>query len=142
MAYATQQSMIVRFGESELIQVTDDESPQLGTINVAVLEKALNDASGMIDGYLAARYQVPVSPVPDLIELFTCDIARYFLHTKEKPEAVEAGYKAARDMLRDIAAGKMQLDPAQPAAESPAIVGDVSAVGDPLVFTPTQLADY
>lgn len=140
MAYATQQDMIDRFGESELIEVTDDENPQFGTVNSVVITKALNDASSTIDGYLAAAlYKVPAVPAPDRLTLLACDIARYLLHTKEKPDAVQKGYDDAIKQLRDIAASKMKLSISLVSSD---VTGDVSVAALPMTFTPDALEDY
>jgi hypothetical protein len=79
MAYATQQNLIDRFGERELIELTDRADPPTGAIDAAVVTKALADADGAINGYLAVKYQLPISPVPVMFERFGCDIARYYL---------------------------------------------------------------
>ena len=39
-----------------------------------VIDEAIADADGEIDGYLAKRYQVPLSPVPKVINKYSKDI--------------------------------------------------------------------
>ena len=55
MRYATQKDMIDRFGEEDLITLTDRADrakPPTGKIDAKVLNKALSDAADLIDGYL------------------------------------------------------------------------------------------
>lgn len=53
MSYATQQNLVDRFGQVELVQLTDLENT--GALNTTRLAAALADASATIDGYLAGR---------------------------------------------------------------------------------------
>lgn len=108
MTYAIKQNLIDRFGEGELIQLTDRGG--LGEVDAAVVDRALADADAEINGYLTARYILPLtSPLPTILEKLACDIARYQLYDKKVTEAVETRYKNAVSMLRDVAAGRAQL---------------------------------
>ncbi|MXS82270.1 gp436 family protein [Nitrosomonas oligotropha] len=108
MTYASQQNMIDRFGEDELIQLTDRDS--LGAIDATVINRALGDADATINGYLAARYTLPLAnPVPEMLERFACDIARYALYDDGVKEAIETRYKDAIAYLRDVSTGKADL---------------------------------
>jgi phage gp36-like protein len=90
MSYATVTELITRFGEAELIQLTDRDGG--GAINQAVVAAALTDADALINGYVSARYTVPLSPVPPVITKIAADIARYTLH---RDAHVYAGYRRA-----------------------------------------------
>ncbi len=105
MAYATRAQMISRFGEPQLIALTDRLPPLTGAIVDSVLDQALADASGEIDTYLAARYAVPLATVPEVIERICCQIAHYYLHAQVATPKVEADHKWATQLLRAIAAG-------------------------------------
>lgn len=108
MTYATQQNMIDRFGEDELIQRTDRAG--LGVIDATVINRALGDADATINGYLAARYTLPLAnPVPEILERLACDIARYALFDDQVIETVEKRYKDAIAYLRDVSTGKAEL---------------------------------
>lgn len=41
-----------------------------------IIDEAIADADGEIDGYLAKRYRVPLSPVPKVINKFSKDRVR------------------------------------------------------------------
>lgn len=109
MPYATRQDMIDRFSEVELVQLTDRGNVRADRIVDAVLNRALDDASAEIDGYLAGRYTLPLSPVPANLALICCDIARYRLQHNEAAEAVRERYAAAIKFLTKVATGEIQL---------------------------------
>lgn len=107
MTYASQQNLIDRFGEDELIQLTDRDN--LGAIDAAVVARALADADAEINGYLSTRYTLPLSPVPAVLEKLACDIARYQLFENAVTEIVKERYENAIRFLKDVAAGKVTL---------------------------------
>jgi phage gp36-like protein len=108
MTYATQQNLIDRFGEDELIQLTDRDN--LGVINTTVIDRALADADAQINGYLSVRYTLPLAtPVPTELERIACDLARYSLYQDRMTEIVGKRYEAAIALLRDVAAGRAKL---------------------------------
>ena len=107
MTYATQDDMVARFGETEMVQLTDDA----GTGEIGPrLAVALDDADQVVNGYASGRYVVPLVPVPDLVTRWACDIARYFIHRDGCPELVEKNYKAALSGLKDVAKGDLTLE--------------------------------
>mgnify|MGYP001018410175 CR=1 len=107
MTYASQQNLIDRFGEDELIQLTDRAS--LDAIDATVVARALADADAEINGYLSTRYTLPLSPVPAVLEKLACDIARYQLFENAVTEIVTERYENAIRFLKDVAAGKVTL---------------------------------
>lgn len=107
MSYATQADMVDRYGERELILLTDRDNT--GVIDSTVLDRALADATAEIDGYLAARYQLPLTSTPTVLVRVCADIARYHLHDDNIPEPVEIRYKAAVDLLRQVSLGRVAL---------------------------------
>lgn len=108
MSYALASDLIARFGEPELIQQTDLTSA--GAYNAATVARALDDASALIDGYLAGRYAVPLASVPALLVTLACDLARYALYVDAVPDVVRDRRDQAVATLRDIAAGRVLLD--------------------------------
>jgi len=115
MTYATKQQMIDRFGQDELIQLTDRSGA--GVIDDVVLDQALADADAEIDGYLAGRYQLPLGSVPPILVVYACDIARYRLYDDAATEQVSRRYQDAVRFLRLAADGKVQLGPASDGSE-------------------------
>ena len=134
MAYAIPADLLTRFDDEEIAQVTDRGVPRLVTGDLLVLaiaggdlsgypaetiaavtkaeevlNQAISDAESAIDGYLAGRYSVPLSPVPAVIKRLACDVARYYLHDDHATESVQKRYDAAIAYLRDVAANKVAL---------------------------------
>lgn len=128
MAYATQQDMVDRFAESELIQLTDRDGT--GTIGATVLSQALADADAKVDGYLAGRYTLPLATVPKSLTRIACDVARYYLYDNHATDEVRRRYEDAEKFLIALGKGDVTLGP------DPA---DVADVGSPEVSTPGRI---
>ncbi|MDX1755883.1 MAG: phage protein Gp36 family protein [Marinobacter sp.] len=107
MTYATQADMVERFGEGELIDLTDRN--HTGAIDATVLGRALADATAEIDGYLASRYDLPLASTPVVLVRVCADLARYYLHDDHAPEQVTERHKAAVALLRRISDGQVSL---------------------------------
>lgn len=109
MAYVSSDDMIARFGELEMIQLTD-RANVVGEVDTDVLDAAIADAEAEVDSYISVRYAIPLASVPDIVKSMTADIARYRLYDTEVPEIVEKRYDAALRLLRDVAARRASLD--------------------------------
>lgn len=107
MSYATQAQMVTRFGEQELLQLTDLNN--LGHIDAAVVSVALVDADAEINSYLAGRYNLPLTQESAELVRLACDIARYRLFDVRASEAVKVRYDDAIKKLRDIGKGVASL---------------------------------
>lgn len=108
MAYATMQDAVDRFGEDEMIQLSDTEN--LGELNEAKINQALNDASAEIDGYLS-RYPLPLLSAPKVLVRLCCDLARYYLHDDlvDKDSVVVRRYEAGIQLLESVSKGVVSL---------------------------------
>lgn len=107
--YATKADMIQRFGEPELLNLTD--AGRTGIIDDAILDMSLNDATSEIDSYLAVVLTTtPTSGFAVLIGV-CCDIARYRLYAGigGETEQVKERYDAAIRWLRDVSTGKARI---------------------------------
>lgn len=139
MSYATAQDMIDRFGEAELTQLTDRTGA--GVIDAAVLGRALDDADSEIDGYLTARYALPLATVPPLLTRVAVDLARFQLFGDRITESVKTRRDNAVALLQSIAKGivSLGLDPAfQPVQDA----GGVAFNSGVRVFDADGLVDY
>lgn len=133
MAYATLQDLITRFSERRLIQLTDRFVPPAEVIDETVTGAALKDADDLIDGYVRARYSLPLTDVPPMLNRLACDIA-YFLLFQEPTEEARNRYNDALKTLRDIEAGKIKL-PVQGGAEAPARPDVLRVQSSPRLFS-------
>lgn len=142
MAYATAADLIARFGEDELIQLTDRSGA--GVPDAAVVARALEDSGAEIDGYLASRYRLPLPTVPALLARIACDIARYRLWEDRASDEVRRRYEDARRLLENLSSGKVSLGlPADlPPASQPALSLAAANSGPAPVFGPDQMGGY
>ena len=141
MAYATKQDLIDRFGEAELIQLTDRAEPPANAVDDTVVARALTDAENLIDGHLVpGGYILPLSPVPDLVRRIACDVARYYLHKDAATEQVRKSFEDAMKQLAGISRGDIKLSAASVAA--PGSGGDPIHEAPEPVFTRESLKDY
>jgi len=110
--YCTEQDLIDRFGEGELIRLTNPDDLDATTVDSTRLDQAIADAEATIDGYLAGPYTVPLSPVPRVITKIGCDLARYELYDEQATEHVAERKADAIRFLRSVARGEVSLGPA------------------------------
>jgi phage gp36-like protein len=141
VTYATQAGLETRYGTKLLQQLTDRGQPATGQIDAAAVEDALADADATIDGYLAARYRLPIASVPKLLTHTAEAVAIYKLHRKAPDEKITADYRDAIKTLQDIAAGRQRLDLDGIEPERGAASASVSSSSPP-VFTPANLRGF
>lgn len=139
MAYCVLEDIRQIILDAELLQLTDDA--RSGVINEPRVGQAIASADAEIDGYCAARYTVPFSPVPPIIKKCSVDIAVYNLYARKTmsiPEARQVRYDNAVRILKDISAGKISLEE-DVAAEQGGV--DYSAPEEK-IFTLDKLKDF
>lgn len=120
MSYATVQDMTDRFGETEMIRLSQPEDRTAETVIAAKVELAIADNSALIDDYLRGRYAVPVAAPPESVVRAACVLARYDLAKGERTEPTEQmrlDRKEVLTWLQGIAAGDVNID--APAAGGP-----------------------
>lgn len=136
MSYASKQNLIDRFGQDELVKLTDRTNRPPTTIDDTVLQQALDDADGEINGYLAtAKIVTPMPSPPSILVAKACAMARYFLFKDKATEKVRTDYEDARAWLRDVAAGRASLGDKTSAPATAPSVGPVKMTGATRVFT-------
>jgi phage gp36-like protein len=119
--YCTLDDLVKRFGEDELLDLAHDETGQ--AVDQAVVDRAIEDATGEMDGFIsAAGYPVPMDPVPLIVTAYCADIARYRLYDDRATEQVRKRYEDAVKFLRSVSRGDVKLGARVPAESS---VGDV-----------------
>lgn len=141
MAYATQQNMLDRFGEREVIALTDRDNT--GVIDATVLAQGLDAAAGEVNAYLAVRYALPLASTPIIVRDFACDIARFRLCGGEvtETEEVRNRYKDAIKFFEKVADGKISLGlDGLNQTQTPA--GAVLISTNDRVFNKAMLSDY
>lgn len=125
-----------------------EEDKAIADEAAAHVQRALDDADEVINGYLRLRkpvpYTVPLAPVPGLVSVWARWIARYLLHkdrvsTQEATDPVVRDYKEALKFLALVRDGHSlgagdPLDP--PSSGSPQVYAP------PRQFTFGTLRDY
>lgn len=114
-------------------------SDQVAIANDALarIVEAITEADGIIDGFLAKRYPLPLSVIPGLVTAWSRSITRYLLHkdrlSGESDDPIVRDYRDALKLLALVAAGKFSLgadDPGLTDTEA----ADVQFVADGRVF--------
>ena len=129
--YATVQDCVDRRGEESLRELADD--PHADTLAWSGLEEALGDASDEIDAYIGARHELPLEPVPRVLQRLCVEIGIYRRadSADRGSEEMRKRYEDGIRLLKDIRSGKASLgiaDPDPPArAESPSASFDAPA---------------
>lgn len=103
MSYCTVQDLIDRFGERELIQITDRDCQDV--INQAVLAQAIADAEVEINSYIS-RW-LPLQSVSDNLTRIACNFTRYYLYDDKMIDEVRVRYEDGRRYLEQLATGKI-----------------------------------
>lgn len=125
MSYATVADMVARFGEQELVELTDLVNIPPSTINAARVEVKLADAADYLNGYVGQVYRLPLRGcqkpasvpgaepefvAPPVLVRLACDVARYYLHDDLAPEnEVYRRFRAVTKELEAIASGAAML---------------------------------
>ncbi|MEO1750719.1 DUF1320 domain-containing protein [Thiofaba sp. EF100] len=145
MAYATAAELATRYGADRLVHLTDRDGDGIG--DDPMIAQALSDAEAEIDGYLAARYRLPLPTVPALLARIACDIAIYRLLSLRSMGDIEDArrrYEDARRLLEAIGKGAVSLGlPADlPPASQPALSLAAAKSGPASVFGHDQMVGY
>lgn len=115
---------------AEQVAVADEVAARIVT--------AVEDADGVINGYLARRgYTLPLLPVPRIVANWSRAIARYTLHkdriTDERTDSIARDYRDALKLLQLTAEGKFGLGIDDPQGDVG--LGTVQFEGDERVFS-------
>lgn len=128
----------------DLIDLTDDND--FGVIDQQVIDKAIDAAGELIDGYLRGRYTLPLTPVPGLLKTLALDIVTYRLYTRRvrltPPEGVSDRYKNSLKILDLIAAGKVSLGTEALNGSDTPETGGAQSAAPARVFTRDNMWDY
>lgn len=109
--------MLGRFAEYDLIRLTDEAN--LGVIDDAILDKAIEDAAAEIDSYLTGRYVTPLTnPTADIVHK-ACDLTWFYLHLNrgenlERDSQIQRRYDAIIRFFEQVAKGVISLIVATP----------------------------
>lgn len=111
MSYASKADMLVRYGDTELRQLSDISSPRAGVVVDAVVERALADATAWLDGFLMGRYALPITDASALarLNLDCASEARYLMMTVNADAAAQAMHDERFKFYSAVAKGDISL---------------------------------
>jgi phage gp36-like protein len=139
--YVDRTSLEQRFEAQEIAELLGEEYPPDPGPAEAEPERlvvAIDDAEGLVNGYLSVRYALPLSFVPMLVSNWVADIVRFKLWDNKASAEVRQRYDDVLKQLEQFAKGFIDL-PADEELE----VG--TAIEVPTVyrtFTRTTLAGF
>lgn len=106
--YFTQTDYGSRWGDAELIRLTDEDGT--GQPDSFAFDRATADASADVDSYLAGRYPLPLAePFPRVLLSIAGALTREKLHGEFPTETVTREADRARKQLADLSTGKAKL---------------------------------
>jgi len=121
VTYCTRQELEDAFGADVIAELEGERAN-------AVAE-AIADAAFQIDGYIAARYPLPLATVPGLLRTIARNLVRYSLDI-DPDDKVKARRDEAISYLRDIAAGRATLGLPQAAEPASLDTAQVESAGN------------
>lgn len=107
MSYCTQQDLIDRFTERELIQLTDRSGT--GQVDASVIAGAIAFADAKVDGYISKQVVLPLAYVSEDVKGLSSAIALHYLYGASVPETPQKLYNDAIKTLEQIARGEIKL---------------------------------
>ena len=137
-----------------IIQLLNDEGRELDDIDltsaadaiVVRANKKIADADTEIDSYLRARYEVPLTSVPDDVVRYSKEISihNFYLHRRRQQmdEAVVNRYKMIVKELEQVQKGFKALSIAEITAENGIGEFRTNKTSSDKVFTKTILDQY
>lgn len=153
MTYATPTELLTRFDASEIAQRVDRGVPRLVTVQLmidvaagaslgaysadaqaraqaalVVVQRALQDAGDTINGYISARYTLPLAPVPAVLSRVACELARFYLYDDQVTDPIKDRHAANIKWLGEVSKGVVSLG-----ADATSGVQPVSSAGAELV---------
>lgn len=102
--------------EVQLVRLTVDVPESSSVIDTTIYDQCAEFADSLIDGYVRAKYTLPLKYIPEFLVQIAKDITAYRLYLRrpqELPEHIKENYKAAIELLKDIQKGDILLESPQ-----------------------------
>ena len=134
MTYANATELLTRFDAAEIAQRVDRGVPRLVTAELltalasfgdlgaftaaeiarantalVVVQRALQDADDTINGYISARYTMPLAPVPAVLARVACELARFYLYDDQVTDLIKDRHAANMKWLAEVSKGTVSL---------------------------------
>ena len=126
--------------DDELVQLTDDTGA--GTIDSTLVADQLALASAEIDGYLGARYSLPLGTAPAILTNLCVDLAVFNMYARRQgpPEHWQKRYDNAIKFLVKVSEGKISLGAGDPDGNASSDTPQVT--GPDRVFSRTKMTGF
>lgn len=144
MTYATVDHLKAVIPAQDLILLTDWEGAA-DTPDDARLLSALEDATAIVNGWIAKRVRLPLAEPPQMLKVVTRDLALHRLYLNRTgviPDAVKALHDGAMAYLKDVAAGEVSIGDETAADTAETSPGMVLVEGEDPTFTRTTLRGF
>lgn len=141
MTYCTQQDLVDRYGQTKLVQLTDKTNRPQTMIDTTVVDRAITDASSLINSFLGKKYQLPLTvAAPDVLVTYACQIAWFLLHgdAAGKDHPARMAHDDAKRWLERVANGLVIIEGAGEIV-APAGGGQIKTKGPERIFTRDRL---
>lgn len=113
MSYCSIDDILCVIPHRELVNLTNDKPCASSDIDVERFEAVATTVDSLIDGYLRARYKLPLKSTPKFIKQIAVDIYAYRLYCRrphDMPEHIKENYKVAINNLQEIRKGNLLLE--------------------------------
>lgn len=111
--YCTIEDIKTALPEERIVELTDDSDEPI-TIISSIVNGIIAYSDSIIDGFLRGKLNLPLSPVPELIKIYSVDICCYRLYSRrpdvEMPEGIKINYENALKFLEKIQKGTFQIE--------------------------------
>lgn len=115
MAYCTLDDIKNVIPERQLINLTNDNPSVSSVVDEKRFEAVCKDADSLINGYLRARYNLPLKIIPQTITQIAIDVCAYRIYLRRPetiPEHIVKNYDRALTLLVAIQKGNFILETA------------------------------
>jgi phage gp36-like protein len=122
MTYCTLKEIISVIPKAELINLTVDEPDYDSVIDEDVFTACAITADSLINGYVRARYELPLKSIPQFLKAIATDITAYRLYMRRPqtmPEHIKDNYDTAIKQLLALKKGDILLETPQENDEMP-----------------------
>ncbi|GAB6100432.1 hypothetical protein JCM16358_23110 [Halanaerocella petrolearia] len=140
--YCTLDDLLERYSEETIIDITTDGGLDDTQINSTKVDGIIEDTTALINSYVQKRYDVPLSPVPKVINKIAVDIVVYELFSdrgidEESEQDIIRKHKNAMRLLEKIAKGQVTIGASSPQADN-----TIEVVSQDRVFSRDSLQGF
>lgn len=142
MVYAAKSDIIALYGDA-ILYIADRDGD--GVAEDAAIDRALEDASDLIDSHIGVRYQLPLPSAPRVLVQTAVDIAIYKLALTRDVQTEEhrTRFDDATALLKRLAEGKASLNLADTDPDSTEFDAPqpIVTAGPPRLFSREKMRD-